>query len=959
MKKSPISKEVRKQLYVLFEYHNYQQALEMCHIPKEHSKIVAGYYGYYKKLQKKRPQVTLYPMRERVKQVDTLWAHKDGVTKQKGKKPAETLMEHSSLTLFYFNYIVKEKGLQLVIQNFKVALGMDTPELSPLFDELLANVFFMHDTGKININFQLARMENPLYLQDKIYSRTEDSSHALTSAIIYIDYFYEKYKSLPLSKSLWQKLASMIVFNAYIINKHHGHVIAYERFEQQIITWYETRDIHINRELLLSKPLKMVYEDEVAEGIYDLLFYFNQSVRPQQIRKNQQGKSMCIVREERNIEIQHIDFTYPLYAKLIHSLLVACDYYATSEYMTSVESRDLGVIKNKQMWSAAYNKSKLAKAVAKEEANYNNWEDVHTLKTLNEVRTRACAEVCHNFEEVRQDAYIQYIEAPTGIGKSHIAVRLALKMLDKYPEMNKVHYIFPFNSLANQTDLNLDTFFEANPDLQNKKHVINSVTPMRYLYEEDVNEQIAVQHYTKSALAYDFMHYEWILTSHVQFFNALFSPFSGSNRRLYQFANSIIILDEIQAYANHLWPEISHALEEVGRLLNIKFIIMSATLPFLSEFTKNTVASMRLLGNKFDYYNHPTIKDRVTYDYSLMDGYIEIPHLLDKVIEQQKTRPKALVEFITKSSAMEAYRLLITRKVKGKDGKSLPIMLITGDDSKLEQKKIISRIKTESEFILLSTQVIEAGVDIDCDCGFKNYSLFDCEYQFAGRINRNNRNDYDSYPIYFFNLDLPSVVYKKDYRCNKIFSLLIPTMQQLLNDNNFDEYYYHILRYMMTNMSRQVDRICGYINDLNTFDMYKHMQLIQDHYPITVCMNITLEIDGKQVTGKEVWEEQQELRRLEKADLLNFHEAQYKHKEIQQRLDYFCYNVADKFYPMATMDEKSRFVMYIDNAEPFFTEGKFDRQKLDEQAVPWTKEQKNHIALYGSLDGFEAPQINE
>ena len=87
---------------------------------------------------------------------------------------------------------------------------------------------------------------------------------------------------------------------------------------------------------------------------------------------------------------------------------------------------------------------------------------------------------------------------------------------------------------------------------------------------------------------------------------------------------------------------------------------------------------------------------------------------------------------------------------------------MTGDDNKYSRQKIIEKTKENEPIILVATQTIEAGVDIDMDIGFKDISFLDGEEQFIGRINRSNKKK--NCMVYFFNLDDARNVYRKDKR---------------------------------------------------------------------------------------------------------------------------------------------------------------------------------------------------
>lgn len=86
------------------------------------------------------------------------------------------------------------------------------------------------------------------------------------------------------------------------------------------------------------------------------------------------------------------------------------------------------------------------------------------------------------------------------------------------------------------------------------------------------------------------------------------------------------------------------------------------------------------------------------------------------------------------------------------------------------------------EVILVATQVIEAGVDIDMDIGYKDISRLDSEEQFIGRINRSCRKDG---VVYFFNMDDAKGIYRKDVRVDTDNTLMNEEIRQVLNSKDF------------------------------------------------------------------------------------------------------------------------------------------------------------------------------
>ena len=166
----------------------------------------------------------------------------------------------------------------------------------------------------------------------------------------------------------------------------------------------------------------------------------------------------------------------------------------------------------------------------------------------------------------------------------------------------------------------------------------------------------------------------------------------------------------------------------------------------------------RLLPDTQLYYQHKFFKERVHYHYELLDYNIKLDDLKKHVLKNVFPHKKILIEFITKKSAYQFYHLLLKSGISDID-----IECLTGDDSIIERKRIISKMRNEvtKPMILVATQIIEAGVDIDMDIGYKNISLLDNEEQFSGRINRSYLGSGD---IYFFDIDNFHTIYRNGYR---------------------------------------------------------------------------------------------------------------------------------------------------------------------------------------------------
>ena len=215
---------------------------------------------------------------------------------------------------------------------------------------------------------------------------------------------------------------------------------------------------------------------------------------------------------------------------------------------------------------------------------------------------------------------------------------------------------------------------------------------------------------------------------------------------------------------------------------------MSATLPDLELLTDDRSNSVSLITNPLEYFLNPIFKDRVKTDYSLINVENTEEALLNHVLEMNKLKKKIMIEFIVRKSAEKFYRQLKEIEL------DCEVLFISGFDSVLEREKIISTVKTSKHLILVATQVIEAGVDIDMDIGYKDISKLDSEEQFMGRINRSCKEDGKGI-VYFFNLNKATNIYKGDERvAQKNLTLFNDDMKKVLLKKNFNYYYQKLLK---------------------------------------------------------------------------------------------------------------------------------------------------------------------
>ena len=192
-------------------------------------------------------------------------------------------------------------------------------------------------------------------------------------------------------------------------------------------------------------------------------------------------------------------------------------------------------------------------------------------------------------------------------------------------------------------------------------------------------------------------------------------------------------MDEIQAIPRILLQDFSKTISFLSKAFSIDFILMSATVPEIKKFLLLDI-TIDLLNNK--YYSM-SFNDRYILHYNKA---INCKEKLFEAIKYQHSDGKSVLSVVnTKKVAFHFYNELTS------DYNENELFLLSSYFVPKHRKKIIEDITAQLEknkkIILISTQVIEAGVDLDFDCGFREFAPFYSIIQTAGRVNRENRDE--------------------------------------------------------------------------------------------------------------------------------------------------------------------------------------------------------------------------
>lgn len=790
-----------------------------------------------------------------VKNPDKYLGHIEGVGNNK-----EKLEYHINKTFAYYQKILDEKNLGKVFERFFLSIFDEKDEYT-YFKDLIDSVILFHDLGKINSRFQRNKLKN---FEIDLIDLGIESQHSILSSFIYVYIFVGKIKNLKIDDELKEKFYYLIFLNAFVISRHHSDL---SDFSYSIHNFF---DLFIDERSKFYKTLNYLSKDknikeeffddfeEISNDIMDLVYDFDMD------------SSYTDFKKSKSEEIY-------IYTRLIYSILVASDFYATTDYMNGYKTKLPKIDQNDLI--KIYNNSKLIKNIRKcqKSKSYEKKENI------NDLRTKIFLNAEKNLEK-KSDKNIFFLEAPTGSGKSNTAMNLSFKLLND--QINKIIYAYPFNTLVEQNKNTLLKYYKKT-SIEENISIINSITPIGKSDNDDFMRDW--DYYIKSLLDREFLHSPFIITSNVGLFNTLFSNKRKNIFGLYQITNSVIVLDEIQAYREDLWNEIIEMLEIYAKIFNLKIIIMSATLPDLSalleEDKKKNIG--KLIKNPREMFNEPLFKNRVKINYDLLDlGNIDYDHLLNHMKENIGNHKKILVEFIRKKDAENFFKILNEEEFFAQYN----ILILTGDDNLRRKAQVIGQISREviKKTILIASQVVEAGVDIDMDIGYKDISMLENEEQFLGRIGRSAlKNDAVAY---FFDMADEKKIYKN---AQDILTLRNKDRRKDLETKDFSRYF--ALKLQKAKNDRDEYAYINFEKDLiklNFEKISKHMELIDDNRQmIELFLNRNLKIDGKEIRGFEIWEQYVNL--IENKDM-DYSEKIVKISEKKVQMSDFLYKITKR-----------------------------------------------------------------
>jgi CRISPR-associated endonuclease/helicase Cas3 len=367
---------------------------------------------------------------------------------------------------------------------------------------------------------------------------------------------------------------------------------------------------------------------------------------------------------------------------------------------------------------------------------------------------------------------------PTGMGKTLCSLNWALHHAKVHSNIKRIVIVLPFLSIIDQTAKELKSIF--------KDHDVILEHHSNVIYEGKESEEEEFYCKDPKQLATENWDYPIVVTTTVQFFESLFSNQRSKCRKLHNLQDSIVIFDEIQTLPVHLAECTMKILNDMLHLCRCSILFCTATQPNFQ-----TRADFKGIDRIVPLVENPTAifaaTKRVEY-YPIADYEVQsIDSIAQKVCEEKEP---ALIVCNTKKKAKALFDII---KEKG----NMQVLHLSTNMCQKHRMAVIDKVKSKlkngEKLILCSTQLIEAGVDIDFPIVFRELAPLESIIQSAGRCNREGKLEKGK--VFLFQLEekgQPSAEYKT---FTQFAQLCYHNNENRLTDADFyAEYYTDIVK---------------------------------------------------------------------------------------------------------------------------------------------------------------------
>jgi CRISPR-associated endonuclease/helicase Cas3 len=392
---------------------------------------------------------------------------------------------------------------------------------------------------------------------------------------------------------------------------------------------------------------------------------------------------------------------FALWIRMLFSCLVDADFLDTEAYMDADKSARRGDWPGMRMLLEQFDYSMARKTDSAEPTPVNQ---------LRADILRQCREKAHEAPGLFS------LTVPTSGGKTLSSMAFALEHAKRYNK-RRIIYVIPYTSIIEQTaDIFRDIFGEA-------------------VIEHHSNAEVdAEKENSKSRLACENWDAPIVVTTNVQFFESLFASKTSRCRKLHNIVDSVVVLDEAQLLPPEFLQPILDVLNLLTKHYGVTVVLSTATQPALStrEYF-DAQNNMRGLENVREIMDNPDslyaklerVKVRLPADWNT-------PVSWDALADEIRKHDSVLTIVNRRKDARELWELM-------PEGTLHLSALMCGEHRSQIIQQIKARLKNGIPTCVISTQLVEAGVDVDFPVVYRALAGLDSIAQAAGRCNREGR----------------------------------------------------------------------------------------------------------------------------------------------------------------------------------------------------------------------------
>lgn len=342
---------------------------------------------------------------------------------------------------------------------------------------------------------------------------------------------------------------------------------------------------------------------------------------------------------------------------------------------------------------------------------------------VDDIRSRV-SQSCLEFSSKPKGIY--QLTVPTGGGKTFASLRFALNHAKEH-SMDRVFYVIPYTSIIDQ---NAEEARKVLEDKDKNGNYLNKVVLEHHSNltpdEETRRQNLLAENWDAPI----------VFTTQVQFLEALFGSGTRGARRMHQLANSVIIFDEIQTIPIRAVHMFNLAVRFLVQSCGATVVLCTATQPLLDKVEPIQRALDIKPGQKIIPYEEELfqqLKRVEVFDRRKVGGWSD-KEIAEWALSELQVKDSVLIVANTKKSAYSLYQAIV------QESDITPYHLSTNMcpahrlDMLTEIKK---KLENKEPVICVSTQLIEAGVDIDFGVVIRCLAGIDSIAQAAGRCNRN------------------------------------------------------------------------------------------------------------------------------------------------------------------------------------------------------------------------------